>query len=201
MGLCSYVSVSVFMSGSNTDSRLQSQLLLRVLASVLPEGKGVDWKNVNMPGRTQKALQHQWTTVLAQIRDLNIGGDGTVTTPAKPRAGGFSQSFKSPIAHSLQLARRRPRKLPVLPMARAAMRLTRATRMAPPSRPLRSAALLALVVSLHLPFMSNSSKLSWQAEGSAKKRRAPKKSTPKVEDEAEEEDGEAKAEENVEEEQ
>lgn len=65
---------------------MQNQFLLRVLASVLPEGKGVDWKKVNMPNRTPKSLQHQWTTVVAQMRDLNVGGDGAL--PAKPRTRG-----------------------------------------------------------------------------------------------------------------
>ncbi|KAF4823709.1 hypothetical protein CGCSCA5_v001381 [Colletotrichum siamense] len=145
----------------------RSQLLLRVLASVLPEGKGVDWKNVNMPGRTQKALQHQWTTVLAQIRDLNIGGDGTVTTPAKPRAA----------------RKKTPKKAAGAADGEGGDEANEGDEDGTPVKtPKKRGAASA-------------------GEGSAKKRRAPKKSTPKVEDEAEEEDGEAKAEENVEEEQ
>lgn len=62
----------------------QVQFLLRVLKSAYSDGKGPDWKTINMPGRTTKALQHQWASVTAQMRDLDAGGDGAA--PAKPRS-------------------------------------------------------------------------------------------------------------------
>lgn len=43
---------------------------------MLPDGKGVDWKNVNMEGRTLKALQGQWTAIIAQMREINTGENG-----------------------------------------------------------------------------------------------------------------------------
>ncbi|KAF9881807.1 hypothetical protein CkaCkLH20_00953 [Colletotrichum karsti] len=61
------------------------QLLLRIIASILPDGKGVEWKKIEMEGRTLKAMQGQWTAIQAQIRDLNINSDSPAT-PAKPRA-------------------------------------------------------------------------------------------------------------------
>ncbi|KAK1597326.1 uncharacterized protein LY79DRAFT_576632 [Colletotrichum navitas] len=62
--------------GGWTDTE-RFQLVLRVLATILTEGRGVDWKGVNMPNRTLKAMQGQWTSILAQMRDLNTedGGD------------------------------------------------------------------------------------------------------------------------------
>ncbi|KAF6814185.1 hypothetical protein CSOJ01_04239 [Colletotrichum sojae] len=69
--------------GAWTDTE-RVQFLLRVLKSAYSDGKGPDWKTINMPGRTTKALQHQWASVTAQMRDLDIGGHGT--PPAKPRA-------------------------------------------------------------------------------------------------------------------
>ncbi|KAF6837049.1 hypothetical protein CMUS01_05154 [Colletotrichum musicola] len=69
--------------GAWTDAE-RVQFLLRVLKSAYSDGKGPDWKTISMPGRTTKALQHQWTSVAAQMRNLDIGGDGAA--PAKPRA-------------------------------------------------------------------------------------------------------------------
>lgn len=69
--------------------------MLRVLATLLTDGKGVEWRKIEMEGRTLKAMQGQWTSILSQIRDLNISGDGASTTPAKPRAG----KSKSPTSH------------------------------------------------------------------------------------------------------
>ncbi|KAK1699856.1 hypothetical protein BDP55DRAFT_723491 [Colletotrichum godetiae] len=69
--------------GAWTDAA-RFQLVLRVLATVLPEGKGVEWKNVSMEGRTTKALQGQWTAIVAQMRELNTGENGEAPAP-KPK--------------------------------------------------------------------------------------------------------------------
>ncbi|KAK1729554.1 hypothetical protein CaCOL14_007713 [Colletotrichum acutatum] len=66
--------------GAWTDAE-RFQLVLRVLATVLPDGKGVDWKNVNMEGRTLKALQGQWTAIIAQMREINTGENGEAAAP------------------------------------------------------------------------------------------------------------------------
>ncbi|KAK2063494.1 hypothetical protein LY76DRAFT_632593 [Colletotrichum caudatum] len=72
--------------GGWTDSE-RFQLVLRVLATVLTDGRGVEWKHVQMPGRTLKALQGQWTSIIAQMRDLNTedGGDVPVPKAKTPR--------------------------------------------------------------------------------------------------------------------
>ncbi|KAK2032406.1 hypothetical protein LX32DRAFT_650022 [Colletotrichum zoysiae] len=72
--------------GGWTDAE-RFQLVLRVLATVLPDGRGVDWKNIQMSGRTLKALQGQWTSITAQMRDLNTedGGDAPVPKAKTPR--------------------------------------------------------------------------------------------------------------------
>ncbi|OLN88301.1 hypothetical protein CCHL11_00424 [Colletotrichum chlorophyti] len=62
-------------------SIVKFQLTLRILATLLPEGKGIEWKNINMPNRTLKAVQGQWTAMVAQMRDLNDGGEGSSFTP------------------------------------------------------------------------------------------------------------------------
>ncbi|KAL0944361.1 uncharacterized protein CTRU02_202248 [Colletotrichum truncatum] len=74
---------SSLRAGAWTDTE-RNHLMMRILASLLPDGKGVEWKNINMPGRTVKAMQNQWTTILAQMRELNMGGDES--SPSKPRA-------------------------------------------------------------------------------------------------------------------
>ncbi|KZL88355.1 hypothetical protein CI238_11709 [Colletotrichum incanum] len=66
--------------GAWTDTE-RFQLVLRVLATQLPEGKGVDWKSIAMPNRTLKAMQGQWTSIVAQMRDLNTDGGSEAPAP------------------------------------------------------------------------------------------------------------------------
>ncbi|TIC99033.1 hypothetical protein CH35J_005473 [Colletotrichum higginsianum] len=66
--------------GAWTDAE-RYQLLLRVLAVLLPDGKGVDWKNINMPNRTLKAIQGQWTSIVVQMRELGMEGEGNTAAP------------------------------------------------------------------------------------------------------------------------
>ncbi|EFQ27734.1 uncharacterized protein GLRG_02878 [Colletotrichum graminicola M1.001] len=68
--------------GGWTDTE-RFQLVLRVLATLLTEGKSVEWKSVNMPNRTLKAMQGQWTSILAQMRDLNTDGGDAPAPKAK----------------------------------------------------------------------------------------------------------------------
>ncbi|GJC79191.1 hypothetical protein ColLi_02029 [Colletotrichum liriopes] len=72
--------------GAWTDTE-RFQLVLRVLATQLSDGKGVDWKSINMPNRTLKAMQGQWTSILAQMRELNTidGGDAPAPKAKTPR--------------------------------------------------------------------------------------------------------------------
>ncbi|WDK11576.1 hypothetical protein CGRA01v4_02855 [Colletotrichum graminicola] len=70
--------------GGWTDTE-RFQLVLRVLATLLTEGKSVEWKSVNMPNRTLKAMQGQWTSILAQMRDLNTDGGDAPAPKAKTR--------------------------------------------------------------------------------------------------------------------
>ncbi|KAK2011004.1 hypothetical protein LZ32DRAFT_692876 [Colletotrichum eremochloae] len=73
--------------GGWTDAE-RLQLTLRILATVLPDGKGVDWKSFGpMPNRTLKAVQGQWTSMVAQMRDLNTedGVDAPAPKSKTPR--------------------------------------------------------------------------------------------------------------------
>ncbi|KAK1641017.1 hypothetical protein BDP81DRAFT_504309 [Colletotrichum phormii] len=82
--------------GAWTDAA-RFQLVLRVLATVLPEGKGVEWKNVSMEGRTTKALQGQWTAIVAQMRELNTGENGEAPAP-KPKTPRKTAAKKKAVA-------------------------------------------------------------------------------------------------------
>lgn len=65
--------------------------MLRVLSTLLPDGKGVEWKNISMPGRTLKAIQGQWTAIVKEMRDLNTDGEGN--PPPKARTRTFTLCF------------------------------------------------------------------------------------------------------------
>ncbi|KAJ4309566.1 hypothetical protein N0V84_011440 [Fusarium piperis] len=65
----------------------KNEFLLRIIMQLKPEGKGINWSEVQMPGRTVKSLQNQWTAVNKKIEALRQqqqqdGGDSTAT-PAK----------------------------------------------------------------------------------------------------------------------
>lgn len=49
---------------------LQNEFLLRIIMQLKPEGKGINWSEVQMPGRTVKSLQNQWTAVNKRIDAL-----------------------------------------------------------------------------------------------------------------------------------
>ncbi|WQF80257.1 hypothetical protein CDEST_05271 [Colletotrichum destructivum] len=92
--------------GAWTDAE---RLLLRVLAVLLPDGKGVDWKNINMPNRTLKAIQAQWTSIIVQMRELGMEGEGNTAAPkAKTRKLlVHSRSFGIPVLMNVFEARKK----------------------------------------------------------------------------------------------
>lgn len=49
---------------------IQYQLLLRIVYSQLPEGKGVDWTKIKMPGRTSRAMKGQWGKIVQSFGPL-----------------------------------------------------------------------------------------------------------------------------------
>ncbi|KAL4723137.1 hypothetical protein ACLX1H_009627 [Fusarium chlamydosporum] len=48
----------------------KNELLLRIIAQLKPEGKGINWNEINMEGRTVKSLQNQWTFFNKRIEAL-----------------------------------------------------------------------------------------------------------------------------------
>lgn len=74
------------MSSANCQ---KSELKLRILAQ-LKGTKSIDWKVINMPGRTVKSLQNQWTKYVKEMEALDIGTPSGETTPKKTPAKGTS---------------------------------------------------------------------------------------------------------------
>ncbi|TDZ25783.1 hypothetical protein Cob_v000799 [Colletotrichum orbiculare MAFF 240422] len=73
-------------------------LLLRIVKNALPEGKGPDWKTLTMPGRTTKALKHQWGQISAQLRDLDLTASGDAAVVSKARAASKKSAKKATAA-------------------------------------------------------------------------------------------------------
>ncbi|KAH7275319.1 hypothetical protein B0J15DRAFT_519003 [Fusarium solani] len=68
----------------------KNEFLLRIIMQLKPEGKGINWSEVQMPGRTVKSLQNQWTAVNKRIdalRQQQQDGDaaGVPVKKATPR--------------------------------------------------------------------------------------------------------------------
>ncbi|KAL7938143.1 hypothetical protein V8C35DRAFT_330170 [Trichoderma chlorosporum] len=66
------------------------QFLLRIVAQLKGDGRGIKWEKINIPGRTVKSLQNMWTKINKQINDFEAreksGED--VVMPTKPRKRG-----------------------------------------------------------------------------------------------------------------
>ncbi|KAI7771095.1 hypothetical protein LZL87_004882 [Fusarium oxysporum] len=63
----------------------KNELLLRIIAQLKPEGKSINWSEINMEGRTVKSLQNQWTFFNKKIEAFKSqAADGSApSTPAK----------------------------------------------------------------------------------------------------------------------
>ncbi|KAF5554319.1 hypothetical protein FPHYL_8463 [Fusarium phyllophilum] len=63
----------------------KNELLLRIIAQLKPEGKSINWSEINMEGRTVKSLQNQWTFFNKKIEAFKAqSNDGSSpSTPAK----------------------------------------------------------------------------------------------------------------------
>jgi hypothetical protein len=63
---------------------------LRIIAQLKPEGKSINWSEINMEGRTVKSLQNQWTFFNKKIEAFkNQAADGSApATPAKKATPG-----------------------------------------------------------------------------------------------------------------
>ncbi|KAK4080392.1 hypothetical protein Trihar35433_1497 [Trichoderma harzianum] len=67
------------------------QFLLRIVAQLKGDGRGIKWEKINIPGRTVKSLQNMWTKINKQINDFEArenSGEGSLVIPAKPRKRG-----------------------------------------------------------------------------------------------------------------
>ncbi|KAL7963342.1 hypothetical protein V8C34DRAFT_89345 [Trichoderma compactum] len=67
------------------------QFLLRIVAQLKGDGRGIKWEKITIPGRTAKSLKNMWTKINKQINDLEArenSGEDFVVVPAKPRKRG-----------------------------------------------------------------------------------------------------------------
>ncbi|KAJ3538670.1 hypothetical protein NM208_g5806 [Fusarium decemcellulare] len=62
------------------------EFLLRIIMQLKPDGKGINWNGIQMPGRSVKSLQNQWTSVNKKIDVLRQQQhqDGVASAPATP---------------------------------------------------------------------------------------------------------------------
>ncbi|PTB60766.1 hypothetical protein M431DRAFT_12616 [Trichoderma harzianum CBS 226.95] len=68
-----------------------AKFLLRIVAQLKGDGRGIKWEKINIPGRTVKSLQNMWTKINKQINDFEArenSGEGSLVIPAKPRKRG-----------------------------------------------------------------------------------------------------------------
>ncbi|KAL7916077.1 hypothetical protein GGI35DRAFT_18012 [Trichoderma velutinum] len=73
------------------DRRGEIQFLLRIVAQLKGDGRGIKWEKINIPGRTVKSLQNMWSKINKQINDFEArenSGEGFVVVPAKPKKRG-----------------------------------------------------------------------------------------------------------------
>jgi hypothetical protein len=74
------------------------QFLLCIIAQFKGEGKSINWTKINLPGRTTKSLQNQWTKINKQIADFeaaNAAAEDGGAPPVKPTSK-LSPSYPLP---------------------------------------------------------------------------------------------------------
>ncbi|TQV98724.1 hypothetical protein V2A60_007570 [Cordyceps javanica] len=73
------------------------QFLLRVISQLQRSGQSIKWDEINIPGRTQKSLQHQWAKIKTQVAELEkAGGQPSTPTKAKGKAAGAKRKAEEP---------------------------------------------------------------------------------------------------------
>ncbi|KAM0431959.1 hypothetical protein ACHAPT_005214 [Fusarium lateritium] len=91
---------------------LQNEFLLRIIMQLKPDGKGINWSEIQMPGRTVKSLQNQWTSVNKKIevlKEQKQNGDAAGTPVKKATRKYLVSSHRNWVKanHSLCQARKR----------------------------------------------------------------------------------------------
>ncbi|ENH63377.1 hypothetical protein FOC1_g10009272 [Fusarium oxysporum f. sp. cubense race 1] len=75
----------------------KNELLLRIIAQLKPEGKSINWSEINMEGRTVKSLQNQWTFFNKKLEAFKTqSNDGS--TPSTPTKKATSARKRGPKA-------------------------------------------------------------------------------------------------------
>ncbi|KAK3177822.1 hypothetical protein K4F52_009426 [Lecanicillium sp. MT-2017a] len=69
------------------------QLLLRIVGQLIRNNQSIDWKEINIPGRTVKSLQHQWAQIRAAI-EKDQGAVKPATKAATKKASAQSGDKK-----------------------------------------------------------------------------------------------------------
>lgn len=64
---------------------IQTEFLLRMIAHLKDDSKTINWKEINMRGRSLKSLQGQWTKVNKALAELEKLGDAPMTPSKSPK--------------------------------------------------------------------------------------------------------------------
>lgn len=74
-------------------------MLLQIIKQLGGERAPIKFNEISLPGRTPKALSHEWQKIKAEVAASGSGGDGTpaVTTPRKrtPKKGNSTNAVLS----------------------------------------------------------------------------------------------------------
>ncbi|KAM3483258.1 hypothetical protein MY8738_003333 [Beauveria namnaoensis] len=78
------------------------QFLLRIIGQFQRNGQSIKWDEINIPGRTQKSLQHQWAKIKSQVAELEkaAGQPSDSSTPTKAK-GRSSKKHPMPVAERI----------------------------------------------------------------------------------------------------
>ncbi|KAK3177820.1 hypothetical protein K4F52_009424 [Lecanicillium sp. MT-2017a] len=63
----------------------KTEFLLRMIAHLKDDSKAINWKEINMRGRSLKSLQGQWTKVNKALAELEKLGDAPMTPSKSPK--------------------------------------------------------------------------------------------------------------------
>ncbi|KAJ4138271.1 hypothetical protein NW768_002092 [Fusarium equiseti] len=74
------------------------ELLLRIIAQLKSDGKGINWNEIQMEGRTMKSLQNQWTAFNKRIEAIKQTNLDSPPPPKKTPGRKRAPKVKAPKA-------------------------------------------------------------------------------------------------------
>ncbi|KAH7189465.1 uncharacterized protein B0J16DRAFT_115710 [Fusarium flagelliforme] len=72
------------------------ELLLRIIAQLKSDGKGINWNEIQMEGRTMKSLQNQWTAFNKRIESIKQTNADSPPPPKKTPGRKRAPKVKAP---------------------------------------------------------------------------------------------------------